>query len=77
MAGSLQLIPLVDFPLVEPGDDLAQLICNSLAHNALDLTRGDILVLAQKIVSKAEDCYARLSEVEPLGGSVGTCQSGE
>ncbi len=70
MAGSLQLIPLVDFPLVEPGDDLAQLICNSLAHNALDLTPGDILVLAQKIVSKAEDCYARLSEVEPSAAAL-------
>lgn len=65
MAGPLQLIPLVDFPLVEPGDDLGELIHASLACNALTLVAGDVLVLAQKIVSKAEDCYARLADVEP------------
>ncbi len=65
MAGPLQLIPLVDFPLVEPGDDLCELIHASLAHNDLTLAVGDVLVLAQKIVSKAENCYERLSQVEP------------
>ncbi len=65
MAGPLQLIPLVDFPLVEPGDDLCELIYVSLAHNDLTLAVGDVLVLAQKIVSKAENCYERLSQVEP------------
>ncbi|MEH6586474.1 MAG: coenzyme F420-0:L-glutamate ligase [Halioglobus sp.] len=61
----MQLIPLVDFPLVEPGDDLAELIHASLEHNQLSLESGDVLVLAQKIVSKSEDCYVRLSQVEP------------
>ncbi|MEP5568358.1 MAG: coenzyme F420-0:L-glutamate ligase [Halioglobus sp.] len=70
MAVPLQLIPLVDFPLVEPGDDLGQLIHESLAHNALTLVAGDVLVLAQKIISKSEDCYVRLSEVEPTQEAV-------
>ncbi len=65
MADPLQLIPLNDFPRVEPGDDLGALIHASLEHNGLTLVAGDVLVLAQKIVSKAENCYVRLAEVQP------------
>ena len=65
MIPQLQLIPLQDFPLVEPGDKLDQLLLQSLRDNDLRLQDGDLLVLAQKIVSKAEDRYVRLAEVEP------------
>ncbi|NCF18239.1 MAG: coenzyme F420-0:L-glutamate ligase [Haliea sp.] len=65
MAGTLELIPLQGFPLVEPGDDLAQLLADSLRENQLALVEGDVLVIAQKVVSKAEDRYVRLAEVEP------------
>ncbi len=65
MAGSLQLIPLGGFPLVEPGDDLALLIDQALKQNGLALQAGDVLVIAQKVVSKAEDCYVRLADVQP------------
>ncbi|NND68482.1 MAG: coenzyme F420-0:L-glutamate ligase [Halioglobus sp.] len=60
----LELIPLADFPLVEPGDDLAALLVAALEHNALHLQVGDVVVLAQKIVSKAEGRYARLAQVQ-------------
>jgi len=59
----LELIPLADFPLVEPGDDLAAMVIDTLARNDLALAPGDVLVVAQKVVSKAEDRYARLAEV--------------
>jgi coenzyme F420-0:L-glutamate ligase/coenzyme F420-1:gamma-L-glutamate ligase len=65
MGTSIQLIALDGFPLIEPGDDLAQLLAASLAANELQLEAGDVLVLAQKIVSKAEDRYARLADVSP------------
>jgi coenzyme F420-0:L-glutamate ligase / coenzyme F420-1:gamma-L-glutamate ligase len=60
----LELIPLQRFPLVEPGDDLVQLIFDALCDNALTLETGDVLVIAQKIVSKAENRYARLADVD-------------
>jgi coenzyme F420-0:L-glutamate ligase/coenzyme F420-1:gamma-L-glutamate ligase len=41
------------------------MIAASLADNALTLQPGDVLVLAQKIVSKAEDCYVTLADIEP------------
>ncbi|MFV8816268.1 coenzyme F420-0:L-glutamate ligase [Haliea sp. E17] len=65
MRGTLQLIPLGDFPLVQPGDDLAALLADGLRRNGLALESGDVLVIAQKVVSKAENRYARLAEVEP------------
>jgi coenzyme F420-0:L-glutamate ligase/coenzyme F420-1:gamma-L-glutamate ligase len=55
----------VDFPLVEPGDDLAQLIAAALSDNAQTLQEGDVLIVAQKIVSKAEARYRRLGDVSP------------
>lgn len=64
-ATQLQLIALSSFPLVEPGDDLARLIEDSLSANQLTLEDGDVLVLAQKIVSKVEDRYVDLKQVEP------------
>lgn len=62
---SLQLFALRDFPLVNPGDDLAALIQQALQHNAQTLCDGDILVLAQKIVSKAENRYRELNSITP------------
>ena len=64
MTASLALIPLLGFPLVEPGDDLAFLIMDALRDNDLSLQQGDVLVVAQKIVSKAENRYVRLADVE-------------
>ena len=65
MTSVLQLIPLQDFPLVQPGDDLGQLLLDGLAQNQLELYSGDVLVLAQKVISKAENRYVRLADVEP------------
>jgi len=62
---TLSLIPLRDFPLVKPGDDIPGLISEALKKNDLSLQDGDILVLAQKIVSKAENRLVNLSMVQP------------
>ncbi len=61
----LQLFALRGFPLVQAGDDLTRLISKSLAENHLSLEAGDVLVLAQKIVSKAENRYVDLKQVTP------------
>jgi coenzyme F420-0:L-glutamate ligase/coenzyme F420-1:gamma-L-glutamate ligase len=64
MTFRLELIPLRAFPLVEPGDDLGQLIRAALQANDLSLQPGDVIVVAQKVVSKAEDRYVRLADVK-------------
>jgi len=52
-------------PLVRPGDDLAGLIQDALARAGLALALGDVLVVAQKVVSKAEGRLVRLDTVQP------------
>jgi coenzyme F420-0:L-glutamate ligase/coenzyme F420-1:gamma-L-glutamate ligase len=62
---ALTLTPLPGLPLVSPGDDLALLILEALERAKITLREGDILVVAQKIVSKSEGCLVDLSQVEP------------
>jgi coenzyme F420-0:L-glutamate ligase/coenzyme F420-1:gamma-L-glutamate ligase len=61
----LQLTPLSGLPLVEPGDDLAEMALAALSRQDIRLIDGDILVLAQKIVSKAEGRLENLENVTP------------
>jgi coenzyme F420-0:L-glutamate ligase / coenzyme F420-1:gamma-L-glutamate ligase len=62
---ALQLTPVADLPLIEPGDDLAGLVLTALSQAAIQLADGDILVLAQKVVSKAEGQHVNLAGVAP------------
>ena len=61
----LELVALPGMPLVQPGDDLTGLILDAVATAGRTLEKGDILVLAQKIVSKAEGRTADLNQVTP------------
>ena len=61
----LELIALPGLPMVAAGDDLAALIEVGLNRAGLALAEGDVLVLAQKIVSKAEGRSVALAEVQP------------
>ncbi|MCY4044054.1 MAG: coenzyme F420-0:L-glutamate ligase [Cellvibrionales bacterium] len=61
----MECIAVKNFPEVLPGDDLAALLIQSLEHQGLVLGEGDIVAMAQKIVSKAENRYAVLDEVKP------------
>ena len=64
-ADGIQLIPLKHLPEVHPGDDLAALICTAATDGGLTLQNGDCLIVAQKIVSKAEGRLVQLSDVTP------------
>jgi len=59
----LQLLRLKGFPLVSPGQSLLPLIVASLDNSQLTLRDGDVLVLAQKVVSKSENRYVQLADV--------------
>jgi coenzyme F420-0:L-glutamate ligase/coenzyme F420-1:gamma-L-glutamate ligase len=60
----IELLPLTGLPLIQPGDDLAQLLGEAIAR-AGGLRDRDVLVIAQKIVSKAEGRYVDLDQVTP------------
>ena len=61
----ISLIPVSGIPEVRPGDDLASLIAAGLAAGGIGLVEGDVLVVTQKVVSKAEGRVVDLATVEP------------
>jgi len=65
MTNRIEIIGLKGVPLVQPGDNLAALAIAALVENDLHPQHGDALVVAQKIVSKAEDRFVDVAGVEP------------
>jgi len=59
----LSVTPLRGFPVVQPGDAIAPLVCAALAHAGLVLEAGDIVVVASKIVALSENRQVRLDQV--------------
>ena len=64
-AAELSISALAGIPLVRPGDNIADLILVGLASSGLALQRGDVVAVAQKIVSKAEGRHVDLRTVTP------------
>jgi coenzyme F420-0:L-glutamate ligase / coenzyme F420-1:gamma-L-glutamate ligase len=61
----ITLTPVPDIPMIRPGDDLARLISAACEKSGLAPADGDILVVAQKIVSKAQGRYVDLAKIRP------------
>lgn len=61
----LVLSSLQNIPLIRHGDNLADILLDALRKTDIELQDGDILVLAQKIVSKAEGRMVNLADVTP------------
>jgi coenzyme F420-0:L-glutamate ligase / coenzyme F420-1:gamma-L-glutamate ligase len=62
---SLTLTAIAGIPMVQRGDNLAELILRALDEMGLKLAHGDILTVCQKIVSKAEGRLVSLKDIEP------------
>ena len=61
----ISLIPVGGIPEVRPGDDLASLIAAGLGAGGIGLANDDVLVVTQKVVSKAEGRVVDLATVAP------------
>lgn len=69
-AVELRLVALPGIPLVHEGDDLASLILGALADCGEVLRSGDVLVIAQKVISKIEGRVRRLSAIVPSPAAI-------
>lgn len=72
---AVTITALPAFPLVGVGDDLSLLINEGLARAGIVPEAQDILVLAQKIVSKAEGCYVALRDITPSARAIELAQA--
>lgn len=62
---ALTLTPVTNIPDIKPGDYLPQLIFEGLKKQGISLNNNDILVVTQKIVSKAENRFINLFTITP------------
>ena len=65
MPNRVEIIGLPGVPMVQPGDDIAALAVSALVDAAIGPEAGDVLVVAQKIISKAESRFVDVSTVKP------------
>ena len=64
MVRNISVFGLESLPLVKPGDDVARLILNALESEHLKLLDGDVIVISQKVVSKAEGLLEDISSIK-------------
>ena len=67
---ALEILAVPGLPMVKPGDDLAALIAEGFARGGIEPRAGDVLVVAQKIVSKAEGRSVDLATVAPSARAI-------
>lgn len=65
MAKAISIVGLESFPLIKKGDNLPKLIVDAMKREDVTIDNHDIIVMAQKIVSKAEGRIVRLRDVKP------------
>jgi len=65
MAGSVTITGIEGIPEIKAGDDLGSVIVAALTRQAIELNPADVLIVTQKVVSKAEDRVVDLATVTP------------
>ncbi len=65
VAGEVRLRAIDGVPIIQPGDDLGRLLFDCLSGDGVTLADEDVIVVAQKIVSKAEGRMVSLADVSP------------
>ncbi len=61
----LKIIAIPDLPIFKKGDNVAQIILGASKNNGILIDRNDIVVIAQKIISKAEGALVNLEDITP------------
>ena len=65
MAGPVTITGIQGIPEIKSGDDLGPIIVSAIRAQGLDLSPDDVLIVTQKIVSKAEGCFVDLNDITP------------
>ena len=64
-ANNIQIVPVNSFPEIKPGDNLPLIISSAIKKEGVCLNNNDIVVVAQKIVSKTENRIVNLKKIKP------------
>ena len=61
----IHMVGLADVPVVQAGDDIINIVLNGYAASSITPTDGDVVVIAQKVISKAERRTVKLEDIVP------------
>ncbi len=67
---TFEILPIEGLPLFEEGDDLTRILLHHLDREGFELRDGDILAIAQKVISKVEGRLVDLSDVKPSPAAI-------
>ena len=62
---SINLIALETLPLIQPGQDVSKEIIEAITSESISINDGDVIAIAQKIISKSENRYLDISQLNP------------
>ena len=62
---SINLIALETLPLIQPGQDVSKEIIEAITSESISINDGDVIAIAQKIISKSENRYLDISQLDP------------
>jgi coenzyme F420-0:L-glutamate ligase/coenzyme F420-1:gamma-L-glutamate ligase len=65
LAKEIRIIGLTNIPLIKKGDDIAEIIIENIRKEKIIIEEGDVIVISQKIVSKAEGRIVNLRKIKP------------
>ena len=63
MNPKVSIFALENFPEIKKGDDLSKIIINCISESKIILNDGDVICIAQKVISKAEGCIYNLDDI--------------
>jgi len=61
----MRVIGIENIPLVDEGDDIAELILNAMSMESIEIRDADIIIIAETVISKAEGNKIKLGSIEP------------
>ena len=64
MTNELRIIAIPSIPLIKKGDNLAEIIINACRKNGIEIDENDVLVIVQKVISKAEGAIVNLNGIK-------------
>jgi coenzyme F420-0:L-glutamate ligase/coenzyme F420-1:gamma-L-glutamate ligase len=77
MASPVTILGIEGIPEIQPGDDIGRHIVEAASHQQVQLQDNDVLVVTQKAVSKSENRFVNLDDVEPSAIAIEMAKVGE
>ena len=60
----IEVIGIENFPIIKQGDNLAEIVYDTVKANGIEIQDDDVFVIAETVISKAEGNYVKIDDVK-------------